>query len=880
MTSYGDVRKITEDALGVFKYVRATHNAPQETRALKDRVFGLIEDVQNNASRLDPSKPDHQRLINIQQDLEHLEAHLEPSNSLRKRLAANWAWPRQRKGYEDALQRSAKINQQIQSKILVNTTQTMVDGAQEKRFVRRNDLTALLALEIEQFISSTAPEVSKKVLMKPAGLDMVQGTGWSTVDQGSRFGIFEHVKKQTHVRTAQVAHVFCNHQFNEVSGLENPMNIVMSFWKHIVDQIRSVEPRFDPRPHSLRLSGQEGEAAEETSKLSMEEQIFLQSVISPGITLILDGLDELPFDRQPPGGQMLGKDAGRRRKLQNPDSFTSNRKILNAYPNVGMEAPEYDLELYILERFSNACLTPTKEVRDLLPGLLERCQGFFILARLFMDKILRAEEPCHQAEIIETLPDKVEDAYNQALHHLQANYTDRPRPDGRRSKAVQAIFWVAYVKNPLSVDQLRQILAWVDQEPGETESSKWLGSIIDNLTSGLVVTREDGSLALVHKTLSEYLEKDAARKEWFPTILKHIPTVLLRFLRYLSNQKGPICSSLESLLDIYPLCSFALQNWGIGLQQILSPGDILWEDVRAFLRTPFRSWSKEVQEEARNSLRMVAKFWPGAKERLSHCDFPSGNVSALYWISAFQLTSLIDKFADCTSECLVQDPLPTTPLGLAAGLGYVDVVQKLLDSGAKVNLSAETNTMVNSALSDAFWEDKHQTAELLVDAGAHPTVRRGENGLSPIDVLYLMDGPKCRDFFANFIRGSAPTRAQELQFLLKAGYSVHLRRAIDEGLDVNHPCENGKTALDYAMEMDNQEIIDILRSQDARANLQWPARRTEVYPYKSNLPDLAITALSREARVWETGLRLSNFEEKILLEIPISCTDPVRCIVF
>lgn len=50
--------------------------------------------------------------------------------------------------------------------------------------LREIDLTTLLVSRIEQFISSNAPEVSKKVLMEPAGLELVHGTGnWLFQDQ-------------------------------------------------------------------------------------------------------------------------------------------------------------------------------------------------------------------------------------------------------------------------------------------------------------------------------------------------------------------------------------------------------------------------------------------------------------------------------------------------------------------------------------------------------------------------------------------------------------------------------------------------------------------------------------------------------------------------
>lgn len=119
------------------------------------------------------------------------------------------------------------------------------------------------------------------------------------------FGIFERLKAETDPLTSQVAHVFCSHQINGIRDLQDPMDIAMSFWKHLIDQIREYNRHFDPRLTRLKMPGLEKEAFNEKPRLSDKElrkqqkqQLFLHAVTTSDTTLILDGLDEIPRNQQ------------------------------------------------------------------------------------------------------------------------------------------------------------------------------------------------------------------------------------------------------------------------------------------------------------------------------------------------------------------------------------------------------------------------------------------------------------------------------------------------------------------------------------------------------------------------------------------------------
>lgn len=200
------------------------------------------------------------------------------------------------------------------------------------------------------------------------------------------------------------------------------------------------------------------------------------------------------------------------------------------------------------------------------------------------------------------------------------------------------------------------------------------------------------------------------------------------------------------------------------------------------------------------------------------------------------------------------DPLnsiPTTPLGLAAAHNRENMAVKLLENGAKVNITQEHGQILRAPLYDAIFYRNDKIIDILLRHGADMTQRLGTSDASPLDLAYQVYRGNIAKRLAAHISGTVPTKAQELQFLVRGAFAAELERALQEGLEVNHPCENGKLALDYAQELGNQKIIKILLAGKAISKLTWPPVKSDSCPFPLNFhPSPATSPLVSKQKSW------------------------------
>lgn len=346
----------------------------------------------------------------------------------------------------------------------------------------------------------------------------------------------------------------------------------MSFWAQLVAFLP--DPKFNMRfIESMRSKSLHGSLDNEHKM-----ELFTHTAQRIGqIVLILDGLDEVPRDenQQAMVVEILKKVQRKTQQcriLITSRPYSSIRELFQNDPQFELNATTMDLELYIRDRLSRADWYKTRGHRlceRIVQELIPKCKGLFLLSKLFMDDILKANNPKQCYDIIEMLPQTATEAYDRGLERLSQEFPPqrtRKGEDGLPCMPIQALFWVTHVKHPITESQLRQALA-VDYEDSDYDSTReWFKGPggIGAICGGLIIADHLGGLHVAHRSITEHLTDEGTRAKWFPTIHEHIPRVLLHYL--LSDSMKMVDNSTnDHFVEKFPLCPYALAHWGNNL---------------------------------------------------------------------------------------------------------------------------------------------------------------------------------------------------------------------------------------------------------------------------------------------------------------------------
>jgi RNA polymerase sigma factor (sigma-70 family) len=131
-----------------------------------------------------------------------------------------------------------------------------------------------------------------------------------------------------------------------------------------------------------------------------------------------------------------------------------------------------------------------------------------------------------------------------------------------------------------------------------------------------------------------------------------------------------------------------------------------------------------------------------------------------------------------------------TPLALAAHFGHLEVMRLLIDRDADVNRVA-THRIGVTPLHAALFGRQVEAARLLVEHGADVTRARG---------------------------GSGWKRAgwTALHYAAGLGFSTLVQPLLERGADPSRQDEEGKTAIDVAVDANHHDIAGVLRSRGAQ----------------------------------------------------------------
>ncbi|CAF3558801.1 unnamed protein product [Fusarium graminearum] len=875
--------KIIEDVFMIVNTFKTVYKADESLGELikaTQALSQLVDNVQKIGSNFVTNKEFQSALKEANDMTADLKQGLEKKKQKIHKPFGKLMWPTQKSGSERDLDKARQLTNHL---LHMNTIHSFRDISDK----HQDDFA-------DNFINRWTPAIAVELLGAYPRVQVTDGTGqwilknhhYRKVTIDDRFRARQQHQEPTSP-AIQIATVFCYHQIDGMRNLQDHMEILMSLWVQLVkskpeclQDIAWIKNSKDNH-HPAILTGQR--------RLKVQQELLQHALKHSGSTvLILDGLDEVPRTLQ----RRIIQDL-RNLQRENDDCrilitsrpYNSIARIFKNDPQVYMEAPNVDLTLYMEERFSRQDWDYHCDFksRDIIKVLLKNCQKSFILTQLIMDEVEMADSKAQCERILSELPTTVNEAYRRGLNRLKAESSSDGLVDGLPCMSIQALFWVAFAPRPITGDQLEHALAIADSDPDSVSKVRmWRERGIDSQTGKLVVVDPAyGSLVIAHKTLTSYLTKDETRLEFFPTIQEHIHEVQLKCLLAKHCKSNVLAGTEKEYFEQYPLLPYALRNWGEELTPVLEPDTTLWGSTEAFLGTSSHEWNKLFKLLIIDAfMGKMARYSLPYVSRQQIMDV--GSIDGLYWVVIFDLQGLVPFCIDVNTECLVKAPIQTTPLGLAVLLDNKPMVKLLIKHGAQVNLTQRTYILVKPPLYDAVSANSLSAVELLLQSGADMTSRRGFDNMSPLDLAYLDIYDTASHLLISYISSLNGTSAQVLQFLVTSGRVKDLRDAIREGMDINHPCENGKRALDYALEMEHEEIAELLRNNNAISNLHWPAEKTELCPYPMNLREPLATPLVKIEKEYdqEAPIHYGKTEHDLMLEIPIHTKCPIQSIVF
>ncbi|EMR81113.1 putative ankyrin repeat protein [Botrytis cinerea BcDW1] len=861
MASVGDVITLVQIAYKATKHIQDILHASQDISELQERLKTLIEVLESLDRRYNDLNDDYRKNLDgingrLKRTIKDLQTKLDVKRKSWRFYKLRFFWPLKKRDLDDILKKIDGLRGDLQL-VLTNSAKEGIDriqaaGEETKELQRRADERKRMDQVIEKLRSELQDELSTipqrvEGIVKGSGEwifrehtfmqweDSEDGILWVNGLQGSgKTGLMTSYGKILKEKAGnppeyQVARVFCDHK--TLTELSNHFEIIMSLWGQIFD---SVDFKMDLK--TLKdLEKKLGRGRSRIRSLSLEEErdlkigVFRQTMTQVGKTiLILDGLDEVPEKLQ----RVLIEDLKTIQKcnkycrvIVTSRPYKEIGSLFEGDPQFRLKARKMDIKLYIGDRISKEGQGPLKRpemIEYVTNSLTERSKGIFLMAKLCMDEIVKAATEYECGEMMKELPQSLNDAYFRGLQRLAGTYPTSPNHNPQLPcQAIQALFWVVFAKTPLTEQQLRHALA-VGEGDIDYDSKKEFDVDVDDLCGKLLEVKPGSmQVRVAHKSIADYLKMDATRERWFPTIREHIHITLMRFLLFPCMTEGS--SSKNVFEKWYGLVVYAINNCGKGLNRILEPKTPLWEITERFLKTHFDSWNTFIKNETINMMSRQSKYWPMSPEALT-----SGSISNLHLVVTFDLPAFVPIIVDFESLHPRDDHVLMTPLGLAIAQDRFELVKALLERKVPVNVNQEHGKALRPPLYDAVYHRNENMTRLLLASGADMTLRRIDNDQSPLDLAYSIGRGMIASVLAEFISSQASSaKPQELQFLVRGAFLSELKLVIDKGIFIDHPCENGKRLLDYANELGNQSIIDLLILNNATPLLAPQAIETD-----------------------------------------------------
>jgi hypothetical protein len=181
----------------------------------------------------------------------------------------------------------------------------------------------------------------------------------------------------------------------------------------------------------------------------------------------------------------------------------------------------------------------------------------FLLARLYMESLMSWLTPGDLKRALHNLPKKLDETYEQAMKRIEG------QEEGSREPAKRLLGWISSAKSKLNTSEIQHALAiFSDLNMTDLDRDFLLDvEVLTSICAGLVtVDHKNNSIRLVHYITQEFFKRNAMFQNEKPGVA----VACVTYLSFGVFDSG-FCSTddeLEERLRLYPLYTYASQNWG------------------------------------------------------------------------------------------------------------------------------------------------------------------------------------------------------------------------------------------------------------------------------------------------------------------------------
>jgi ankyrin repeat protein len=409
---------------------------------------------------------------------------------------------------------------------------------------------------------------------------------------------------------------------------------------------------------------------------------------------------------------------------------------------------------------------------------------------------------------LSTLPPTLDQTYDQILSSISKEDSEYAR---------RILQWLTFSARPLFVKEVAEALAIdVERDPAFDRDEVLEDPLeVLNICSSLVILTGslNKTIALAHYSVQEYLVSDRIKqghaKEYNMQKAECHSAIAKSCLKYILQLSQPLS---KEALKTSALANYSAQHWSSHLRDTGGNLEVSWlaMDMMSTERPEYLTWIQIYDPD-----RLFAR--PDLDRGLKSLAPP------LYYASLLGLSMVTKLLLGKGADINAQGGSHGSALQAASAKGHEQVVEILLEGGAKIDAQDEYHSVLKAASASGH----ERVVKILLDNNANVNAhnRRCCTALQAASasghvrvVKILLD----RDADIRLQGGFYGT---PLMLASAAGHEQIVKLLIDRGADVNAHTESFDTALHVASASGHELIVKLLLEAGADVNIKGQSGR-------------------------------------------------------